>query len=431
MNEEVLAELFVSIQRAIMLNPCSYMPYRALAVYYRNKGNSYQEYLCLKQALLYCDNETDRDSLLKEVYSLEENGIKVPRTAVIILSWNLIDYTKQCIESVRKTTLPEDVQIIVVDNGSTDGSAEWLQEQKDLTVRLNETNDGFPAGCNEGIELADEEADIYLLNNDTVLPYNALFWLKMGLYENERIGATGSLTNFAGNGQMINERFEDPGQVLEYAATHNIPLSYPYETKIWLVGFSMLIRRTVLDEVGVLDERFSPGNSEDVDISLRIRAAGYENIVCRNSVILHFGSKSFGKLGQEFEEIGNRNIEKLNDKYGIDLRYYLHPRTEIVKHIDVDQETPIRVLEWGCGAGATLAYIRTHYPNSSVYGVEIVPMPAGVAASMGEVVCDNLETMEFEYEEEFFDYCIMGDVLEHLHNPQNELTKLRPYVKTG
>ncbi len=428
MTDDILKELFLSVKRAYIAAPFSHMPYQALALYYRNKGNRYQEYICLRQAYMYCDDENDRQTISDGIRELEDQGIHVPKTAIIILSWNLLDFTRQCIDSIRKTTSSDDVQIIVVDNASTDGSVEWLKSQDDLIVRYNDENEGFPRGCNQGIELADPEYDIYLLNNDTILPHNALFWLKIGLYENDSVGATGSFSNYAANLQIVEEQFDTPDQVMEYAYKHNVPLMYPYDPKIWLVGYSMLIRRIVLDEIGLLDEMFSPGNSEDVDLGIRIRLAGYENYACRNSVILHFGSKSFSKLGNDYKEMMIKNLDKLRSKYGIDLQYYLHPRRELAAYIDREVEAPIKVLEFGCGTGATLAYIRSRFPYAEVHGVEIVSEMAKVATSVGDVICDNLETMEFPWEDGFFDYCIMGDVLEHLHEPAEVLRRLHRVI---
>ncbi|EKC64068.1 glycosyl transferase family 2 [human gut metagenome] len=96
----------------------------------------------------------------------------------------------------------------MVDNASTDGTLEWLQEQKDMTLVSNQENKGFPAGCNQGIKAAEPENDILLLNNDTIVLPNSIFWLRMGLYEEERIGTTGSMSNSVINGQRIEKDYE-------------------------------------------------------------------------------------------------------------------------------------------------------------------------------------------------------------------------------
>ena len=182
-----------------------------------------------------------------------------------------------------------------MDNASEDGSVKWLREQKDIVLRENKENVGFPKGCNQGIEVASKENDIFLLNNDTILTPNALFWLRMGLYEEATYGSVGSVSNRVTNGQQITILNTINENLLQFSIQNNIPQKYPYEQKTYLVGFALLIKREVYEKVGDLDERFSPGNYEDTDYGIRIMKAGYKNILCKNSFIIHFGSKSFAK----------------------------------------------------------------------------------------------------------------------------------------
>lgn len=75
----------------------------------------------------------------------------------------------------------------------------------------------FPrGGCNDGIAVADKDNDIYLLNSDTILPLNAFFWLKIGSYENEKVGSTGSVTNYAANGQMIQKDWKSVDDIISF-----------------------------------------------------------------------------------------------------------------------------------------------------------------------------------------------------------------------
>ena len=430
-NDVFYNDLFQSIKKGLEMDPFNYKLYESLGKYYLLKNNPKQAFIAYSQAKFYCNDPVGKENLQGILDELSSQGYSVPKTAIVILSWNLKDYTTQCINSIRQTTSPETREIIVVDNGSTDGSAKWLQEQSDIIYQLNKENHGFPVGCNEGIALASEDADIFLLNNDTVLPPNALFWLQIGLYENDKVGSTGSLSNYVSNDQLIDVELHTPEEVLAYAQKTNVPMLYPYESKIYLVGFALLLKRTVLNQIGLLDERFSPGNAEDVDICLRIRQASYDNVLCRNSVILHFGSQSFQKMGDDYKSLMLNNIDKLCDKFGINIRYYSMPRKELVAHIHHDTYAPIRVLELGCGAGATLAWIKGRYPNAELHGIEIVPTAAKIADSIGStnILCDNLETMNYPYEENYFDYCIMGDVLEHLHEPLPVLQNIYRFMK--
>ncbi len=398
--------------------------FRALGEYYLKKGNLRQAYIAFQQAKFYCQGEEEKVCIEAVLGELRHMGASVPKVAIIILSWNLKDYTVQCINSIRQTTPEESREIIVVDNGSTDGSVEWLAKQQDIILRCNNENHGFPKGCNEGIALASEDADIFLLNNDTVLPPNALFWLQMGLYENDKVGSTGSKSNYVSNFQSLEQTFTKPEEVLEYAVQANVWNENPYESKIYLVGFAHLIKRTVLDKIGLLDERFSPGNSEDVDICLRIREAGYENYLCHNSVILHFGSQSFQKLGGEFDKVVHRNIDKLNAKYGIEMQNYFYPQHELVTPVGCHEDASVRILQVGCGAGATLAWAKRKFKNAQIYGVEKNGKLVQIASSIQGI---HVQTMDVEmigmngeclpFDEGYFNYCILGDELERVKNP--------------
>lgn len=80
--------------------------------------------------------------------------------SIVILTFNNIEYTKKCIESIGKHTNKEEYEVIVVDNNSTDETREWLPKQKDLKIILNDENVGFPKGCNIGIQASKKENDI-------------------------------------------------------------------------------------------------------------------------------------------------------------------------------------------------------------------------------------------------------------------------------
>ncbi len=423
-----------AIRRGLRINSRNYELYVMLGNYYLDK-NLNQSWLCYENALFYCDNEADQFQIENLMQQLKDTwgGVSVRKTAVILLSWNLLEYTKLCIKSIRET-VPEDVrQIIVVDNASEDGSVEWLRGQKDILLIENQENRGFPAGCNQGIAAADADADIFLLNNDTILPENALFWLRMGLYESEKNGAAGSVSNCVGNHQQAGgiRGDGDLPDLFAHAEKTNVPMKYPYEKKLYLVGFALLIKRPVLEQVGMLDERFSPGNFEDNDYGLRVLEAGFYNILCKNSFVIHFGSRSFGKNIESFQEVMESNLERLNEKWGFQIKYYLHPREILAEQIAEPLEKEIRLLDVGCGCGAFMGHMQGKYPHASVYGIELFSKAAGFAETMGEVICGDVEHMEFPWPEGFFDYMVFGDVLEHLDDPQAVLTRLARCLKTG
>lgn len=431
--------MYDAIRRGLIANGRNYELYVMLGNYYLEK-NLQQAGLCYENALFYCDENEDREQIRGLLRQLSDTyGINVPRTAIVVLSYNLLDMTRDCLESIRRTVPEATREIIVVDNASTDGSVPWLETQQDIKLLCNRENEGFPRGCNQGIAMAEVDSDIFLLNNDTVLPDNALFWLRMGLYESEDVGSAGSVSNHVSNLQAVDiDGQHGLEEYLEYAGRVNVPLRQAYEEKLYLVGFALLLKRTVLDEVGLLDERFSPGNYEDNDIGLRILLAGYRNLLCRNSFIIHWGSQSFGKTGTAFSDVLQRNREKFRDKWkelSIDLTYYTHVRTDIISMMETHGLTSgMEILEVGCGAGATLARLKSIIPEAGVYGIEYDVSAAGLAGHFADVLCADVETLTtgdflFGGKVRGYDCIILGDVLEHLHRPEKVLQKIRKVLK--
>lgn len=418
-----------AVRKGLLFNCRNYELYNMLGNYYLSE-NLCQAYLCYENALFYCDNEEDRKPLTQMLYQLkEEQSVAVNRVSIVILSCNSLEYTKLCIDSIRRTT-PESVrEIVIVDNASKDGSAEWLREQTDIILIENEENNGFPAGCNQGIRASSPGTDIFLLNSDTILPLNALFWLRMGLYENEKNGMAGSTSNYA-RGQVA-QGAESTDDLFKFAEEINVPMKYPYEDRLFLVGFALLIKRAVVDEIGLLDERFSPGNYEDNDYGLRVFMAGYRNVLCKNSFILHFGNVSFKNNSMDLKGISSENCQKLNEKWGFNVAYYTYPRWELIQLIDEAMDAKLHVLDVGCGCGALMGGVKGIYPKAEVYGIELVSKVAEIASRMGKVVCGNVEKLELPWEKEYFDYIIMGDILEHLMKPEKVLMKLGKYLKKG
>lgn len=233
------------------------------------------------------------------------------KTSIIILTYNGLVYSKKCIESIRKYT-EGDYEIIVVDNNSTDGTRNWLKMQKDIKVIYNRDNLGYPKGCNKGICLANGD-DILLLNNDTILTPNWLKNLRICLYSNKKIGAVGPVTNKCSNGQSINIKCNSINGMLKWCERYNISNYNKWKEKNKLIGFCFLVKREVVNKIGFLDERFSPGNYEDDDYSIRIRKAGYKLVLCEDTFIYHYGGISFSKC--DYLKLLQINKDKFREKW--------------------------------------------------------------------------------------------------------------------
>lgn len=337
------------------------------------------------------------------------------------------------------------LELIIVDNASTDGSVPWLQGEAAagrLRLIANKRNVGFPAACNQGINAASPDADIYLLNQDTVLMDNAVFWLRMGLYEQDSVGSAGSVSNYPSpvTGQQACPNGQDLHAYELYAKTCNVPMRQPYEDKWYLVGFSLLLKRTVLNKVGLLDERFGLGCYEDNDLCLRILNAGYRNVICRNSFIVHWGSRSFRSVDRPS---ANGHLERVeaNHRLFIDkwrdllpARYWLRQSVclNLIDMIGTDRLKPgTRVLEIGCGMGMSLSHISSLADGIETYGIEPDPKAAGIAAHFTSIIGDDFNTWDAERFEGSMDIVIMDRTLASLPDTKAALRKARKLLKPG
>ncbi len=421
--------MFDFIRGGLKINPCNYELYLLLGNYYR-RSNIIQAYLSYENALYHCinsGNEDDQNVIEQLLNDIDVSDLEfASKVSFVILSYNTLEYTKACIDSIRNTCYNKCYEIIVVDNASEDGSVEWLSDQGDIILIKNSENKGFPAGCNQGIEAATSDSDIFLLNNDTILLQNSLFWLRIGLYNDENVGATGSVTNHAANEQIVGEQYKTLDEYIRFGTSINVPDSNPYEEKAFLIMFAMLIKRKCLNTVGMLDEIFTPGNFEDNDYGLRIMKSGYKCILCHNSYIYHFGSKSFLKNPKQYQDLYHTNREKLKNKWGFYDDYYNNARKDVINMIDFKPDDQFSVLEVGCGLGETLAKIKYRFPNVSVSGVEIVSNIASLGNKRFNITCGDIENMVLEGK---YDIIMFPDVLEHLRDPEKVLISMRNHLK--
>ncbi len=257
--------------------------------------------------------------LLEYPYSLENSMDKDKKddihfTSIIILTYNELKYTQLCIESIRKFTPKDKYELIVVDNHSIDETIQWLREQQDIKLILNNENYGVAKGYNQGINISKGE-NILLLNNDVIVTPNWLYNLDTALWSKSEVGAVGCLSNYVSNRQKIHVNYQDITSMLDFAKNFNVQDSRKYELRDKLIGFCFLVKREVVEKVGLLDEQFFPGNFEDDDYCMRISKANYKCVLCKDTFVHHFGSIYFKENNMDYKKILKENKIEFNEKW--------------------------------------------------------------------------------------------------------------------
>ncbi len=239
-----------------------------------------------------------------------------PRVSIVIVTWNGLHLLKQCLPSVLATDYP-DIEIIIADNASTDGTAAWIRSTyPNVRVLTYEQNLGFSAGNNRAIEQATGKY-VLLLNNDVEVPPDWLWPLVRVMEENPSVGAAQpKFLQFTRR-----DWFEYSGAAGGYMDSYGYPFSRgrlfftvepdqgQYDTPatiFWATGAAMMLRKEALEKIGLLDEIFYL-HMEEIDLCWRLQRAGYSIRSVPESRIYHIGGASLPRTNAQKTYYNFRN----------------------------------------------------------------------------------------------------------------------------
>ena len=240
-----------------------------------------------------------------------------PLISIIIPHFNGKEILSDCLISIQKNNY-KNIEILVVDNGSTDGSQQMLR--KDFAaVRLiqNNENKGYAGGCNTGIINSNGEI-VFLLNNDTVLAPDVISRMEQmfnadqstgivqpkirSIQKKENFdysgGAGGELDIFGYpvvRGRLVDNIEKDDGQ-------------YDKSNReiFWATGTACMIRKSIFNEIGVLDEDFF-AHMEEIDLNWRAHLAGYKSAVCTETYLYHYSGYTLSAASSQKMYLNHRN----------------------------------------------------------------------------------------------------------------------------
>jgi hypothetical protein len=251
---------------------------------------------------------------------MREQSLKVPsapKVSIVILNWNQEGDTAECLESLKAIIYPN-YEVILVDNGSVDGSDVNLKERFPyITLLKNEENLGFAEGSNVGIRYALKNGADYvlLLNNDTIVAENLLSELVKIAESDPKIGVVGA----------VNYYYDEPAKIWASGAqmiswwtgkrvdiTHNQVDIGQFEANRevdYVPGSCLMIKASVVQEVGLMEPKYF-SYYEETDWCYRVKRYGYKVIASLSAKVWHKVSQAAGK----------------NAKCGVELVNYLYNR---------------------------------------------------------------------------------------------------------
>lgn len=290
--------------------------------------NSLKALINVYQKLLGLNFEKEKvDLLLTEIGDANKSDLYIEESiqkniSIVIPVYNNLEYTRRCLESLIKFT-PRLNGLIIIDNASMDQTKEYLAELKGddsrLKIILNSENIGFPKAVNQGLKECESEF-VVIANNDIIFTKGWASRLIEIADSDEKIGIVGPISNIVSGVQLDkNARYSSIEEMHKYAAKVRKENAGKYFEFPRVAFLCTLIKREVIDKIGGLDERFSPGNFEDDDFCLRAQLAGYKTVVAQDVFIHHFGSKSFMANGtEEYAKKLEHNKQVFIEKWGAD-----------------------------------------------------------------------------------------------------------------
>lgn len=227
------------------------------------------------------------------------------KTIIVILNWNGKEILQDCLISIKKNVSLKDYKVIVVDNGSSDGSQNMIKRKfKWIDLIENNKNEGFSGGNNIGVRYGIKKYNpeyVYFLNNDTKIKKGWLEEAIKCIESNSKIGIVGSKQLTFDNKPGLSAGWITMFKTQYYFGEKDKEVN-------WVSGAGFLIKTKVIERVGkAFDEIYNPVYYEETDLEKRVLNAGFKIIHCPKSVFLHMGGGDVTKNKLPNKDIFYRN----------------------------------------------------------------------------------------------------------------------------
>ncbi len=239
--------------------------------------------------------------------------------SIIILTFNHLSDTVRCLDSLKEMLDADDVEVIVVDNASNDGTPQTITRRyPKIRLTVNDRNRGVAAARNQGIEQAQGQK-ILILDNDTIVNTKAIRGMMQYLDAHDQVGLCSCrMTDALGYVQPSFRPFPSlKSKVLSFMGLRLAKSQFSFDDEgaiepFYVIGACQMIRREALEQVGALDEAIFYG-PEDADFCLRLRQAGWQIKYLPQYSIIHTYYRRTAR--RPFSRLGLKHIHGLLHLY--------------------------------------------------------------------------------------------------------------------
>lgn len=330
---------------------------------------------------------------------------------ILIYTCNQLEYLKIALKTIKflQTIIP--IDLYIVDNNSTDGTLPWLQNQPQLNfAAFNEGKEKFSIVLNQTFdEFGISENTLVIRPNYMLMP-DTLIGLQKFV---DNLDDSPAIIGLYSNSFEYTQYIDISSYHAEITFDDMMDLSYKRELGVNPNAF--YLHRNVYTEIGKFDEQF--GKAWECMEDFYLRAVQKDIlIVVPNAPIAIFDSDA-NRLKPDLDFLSDR--ERLKAKWNMNY-FNVQPNRNIVEEVVKFAIPDAKILEIGCDNASTLIEIKNKMPNVEIYGVELNENAAQIARHFADVYTGNIEK-DFHFNDIEFDCIILGDVLEHLSEPEKIL----------
>ncbi|AFM01825.1 putative glycosyltransferase [Desulfitobacterium dehalogenans ATCC 51507] len=366
--------------------------------------------------------------IARDNVSMTISELNAPLVSVIVVGYNnLYKHTKICVECILNYTLDEDYELILVDNGSTDGTLEFFESVKHPKKKIIKItkNIGLFFGINSGIEIARGKF-IAVISNDIYVTKNWLANLLKCAFSDERIGMIVPVSDNVSNLQAVDLDFNDFEDMQKKAAEFNKSNPRKWHEHLRLITAMAFYRRTCLDMLGKQDYGFFHDFGDD-DITFRVRRAGYKAILCKDVFVQHAG------IATRDPEVIRMSLEKgrtaFQEKYyGIDawddVNNFETSMMSFVKANKVSSKYAPNILGVDVRCGTPILELKNTLREQGSFNAELSAFSTKAkywfdlkTICNGRVETDRPEYILQHFEEGYFNYIVVGQPLNSYGDP--------------
>jgi O-antigen biosynthesis protein len=359
-----------------------------------------------------------------------------PLVSIVVIAYNHLDYTRQCIESIYRYTSHLNFELITINNGSSDGTQEYFEELPNLKKINFEHNVGVCVAINCGFRIAEGK---YTMNvsNDIIVTWHWLDNLLTCMESSEKIGMAVPVCNASCNYQQINPPCKTIDEIQEFARIYNVSDPNKWEEKIKLSTYAGIYRTDLLMSLGGYDEDFNPGCYDDDAICFSIRRMGYKVIFAKDAFVHHFGAKSFNEEYVKDSTLQYRNKLKFIAKFGVDPYTAGLIDYSVLDVLTYGGSGEKNILGIGNSYGTTVLQLKN---TCKLYGSRNINLfyLSEWGGNMAELktICDNctqgsIQSVQNLFGDRQYDYIIVESDSKTIRDKEAVLPALYQLLKSG